>query len=54
MKYLATVEIEFKTDGDPLEELHHIMRGKSQSSWNIERQRFVEHYHIVAQPRELK
>ena len=50
MKYVATVEIEFETKGDPLEVLRHIMeKSRLQGPGS-----YVDHYHIVEQPRELK
>ena len=52
-KYVATVEIEFETDGDPLEALHRVMRRMIKLR-SYHRYREAEHYHIVEQPRELK
>ena len=51
-KYVATVEIEYKTTNDPVMELHCILQ--PQSSWNIERRRYADDYHIVKQPREQR
>ena len=45
MKYVATVEIEFETDGDPLEALHRVILAPTEDA---------VHYHIIEQPRELK
>jgi len=46
MKYLAVVEIEYETIGDPLDDLHRILERAALKT--------QEHYHIVEQPRELK
>lgn len=63
MKYVATVEIEFETEGDPLVTIHRFMRKthhvevnrRADGKWTRESHGgFVEHYHIVEQPRELK
>ncbi len=48
MKYVATVEIEFETDDDPLDVLHHLMHGLDDDP------PVIDHYHIVEQPKELK
>ena len=60
MKYVATVEIEFETDDDPLERLQLIMNRTGWVRVGNEWRRsagagpYAEHYHIVEQPRELK
>lgn len=43
MKYVAIVELEYETDRDPLDSLRH----------SLSRLEFLEHYHIIAQPREV-
>lgn len=51
-KYVATVEIEFKTAGDPLEALHRVMRRTTKlRSYHLYRS--VEHYHIVEPPKAM-
>ncbi len=52
MKYEATVKLEYETDNDPVVEIHHILQ--PQSSWNIERRRYADDYHIIELPRELR
>ena len=60
MKYVATVEIEFETDDDPLETVHYIM---GRTGWMLVGNKwkrltgaepYAEHYHIIKQPEELK
>ena len=41
MKYRAVVEIEFETDTDPIDALHHA----------LSRLEFLEHYHILELPK---
>jgi len=50
MRYVATVELEYETSNDPVVELHYILQ--PQSSWNIERRRYADQYHVVKPPRE--
>ena len=57
MKYIAAVEIEFETKGDPLETLQHIMqlaKGDYDQSPSIRLGGYADHCHIIEQPRELK
>lgn len=51
-KYVATVELVYETTNDPVVELHYILQ--PQSSWNIERRRYADEYHVVKKPREIK
>jgi hypothetical protein len=61
-KYIVTVEIEYETDGDPLEALHHMMllaKGERDQTGGDQMGGdqmggYADHYHIVEQPRELK
>ena len=56
MKYVATVEIEFETDGDPIDRTHTLMHralNLSSAHKNLPPVK-AEHYHIVEQPKELK
>ena len=52
MKYVATVEIEFETECDPLEALQHIMQ--LARGYYDQLGGYADHCHIVEQPRELK
>ena len=44
MKYVAIVELEYQTDGDPLQELRRLLG----VVWDE-----IDHYHIIKQPRPL-
>ena len=44
MNYVAVIEVEYESDRDPLDELHHV----------LSRLEFVSHYHIVKPPRLLE
>lgn len=52
MKYVATIEIEFETDKDPMEVLHILARRTTTDI--VFDGSNADCYHIISQPRETK